>query len=193
MRIAAAMHAFGASFTPRAGGRDIDLLPVAPIPRRSPKEAPMNAKSLPALFLAAMLGVAASGTAAAQSNGVLMRSDGIYLRCDQCGTVQRVEQNVTQGGGHGTAGTIIGAIAGGVLGNQVGKGKGRKLATVGGAVGGGFAGHAIGNNAGSSTSWTVRIKMGNGSYQNIQVKDASGIRQGDLVQVDGNGNITRIQ
>ena len=155
----------------------------------------MNAKSLLTLSLTAMLGVAASGTAAAQSqsSGVLVRNDGIYLRCDQCGTVERVEQNITQGGGHGTAGTIIGAIAGGVLGNQVGKGNGRKLATVGGAVGGGFAGHAIGNNTGSNTTWTVRIKMGNGSYQNIQVKDASGIRQGDMVQVDQNGNIARIQ
>jgi len=153
----------------------------------------MNAKSPLILSLAAMLGFAASGTVAAQSSGVLVRPDGIYLRCDQCGTVQRVEQNITQGGGHGTAGTIIGAIAGGVLGNQVGKGNGRKLATVGGAVGGGFAGHAIGNNAGSSTTWIVRIKMGNGSYQNIQVRDASAIRQGDLVQVDANGNITRIQ
>ncbi|BFI96091.1 MAG: hypothetical protein RSP_16010 [Rhodanobacter sp.] len=147
----------------------------------------MKAKLLLALSLAVC------GTASAQSNGVLVRSDGIYLRCDQCGTVQRVEQDITQGGGHGTAGAIIGAIAGGVLGNQVGKGNGRKLATVGGAVGGGFAGHAIGNNAGSSTRWTVSIKMGNGTYQNVQVKDASGIRQGDLVQVDGNGNIARIQ
>jgi outer membrane lipoprotein SlyB len=153
----------------------------------------MNAKPLLALSFAAVLGLAASGTAAAQSNGVLMRNDGIYLRCDQCGTVQRVEQNITQGGGHGTAGAIIGAIAGGVLGNQVGKGNGKKLATVGGAVGGGFAGNAIGNNTGSSTSWIVRIKMGNGSYQNIQVRDASAIRAGDLVEVDAKGNIMRIQ
>jgi len=153
----------------------------------------MNAKPLLTLSLAAVLGLAASGTAAAQNSGVLVRNDGIYLRCDQCGTVQRVEQNITQGGGHGTAGAIIGAIAGGVLGNQVGRGNGRKLATVGGAVGGGFAGHAIGNNTGSNTSWTVRIRMGNGSYQNIQVKDASGIREGDLVQVDANGNIMRIR
>lgn len=147
----------------------------------------------PLLALTALVGLATSGTVAAQSNGVLVRNDGIYLRCDQCGTVQRVEQNITQGSGHGTAGAIIGAIAGGVLGNQVGKGNGRKLATVGGAVGGGFAGHAIGNNTGSNTSWIVSIRMGNGSYQNIQVKDASGIRQGDLVQVDANGNIVRIR
>ena len=153
----------------------------------------MTIHPLLSIALVATLGFAGTGVASAQSSGVLVRNDGIYLRCDQCGTVQRVEQNITQGGGHGTAGTIIGAIAGGVLGNQVGKGNGRKLATVGGAVGGGFAGHAIGNNAGSSTSWVVRIKMGNGSYQNIQVKDASGIRQGDMVQVDANGNIARIQ
>jgi outer membrane lipoprotein SlyB len=153
----------------------------------------MSTKPLLALTLTAVFGLATSGTAAAQSNGVLVRNDGIYLRCDQCGTVQRVEQNITQGGGHGTAGAIIGAIAGGVLGNQVGKGNGKKLATVGGAVGGGFAGNAIGNNTGSSTSWIVRIRMGNGSYQNIQVRDASAIRQGDMVQVDANGNITRIQ
>lgn len=153
----------------------------------------MHAKSLLVLPLTIMLGLAASGVASAQTNGVLVRADGIYLRCDQCGTVQRVERNVTQGGGHGTAGTVIGAIAGGVLGNQVGKGKGKKLATVGGAVGGGFAGHAIGNNTGSSESWIVRIKMGNGSIQNIQVKDASSIRDGDMVQVDGDGNITRIR
>jgi len=153
----------------------------------------MRTQPMLALAFTAMAGFAASGTAAAQNNGVLVRSDGIYLRCDQCGTVQRVEQNITQGGGHGTAGAIIGAIAGGVLGNQVGKGNGRKLATVGGAVGGGFAGHAIGNNTGSNTSWIVRIRMGNGTYQNIQVRDASGIRQGDMVQVDANGNIARIQ
>jgi outer membrane lipoprotein SlyB len=154
----------------------------------------MNTHPLLSLAMAAVLGLAGTGVAAAQNgSGVLVRSDGIYLRCDQCGTVQRVEHNVTQGGGHGTAGAVIGAIAGGVLGNQVGKGSGRKLATLGGAVGGGFAGHAIGNKTGSSDSWTVRIKMGNGSIQNVQVKDASAIREGDMVQVDANGNIMRIQ
>lgn len=143
--------------------------------------------------LVAALGLLGTGAASAQGNGVLVRPDGIYLRCDQCGTVQRVEHNITQGSGHGTAGAVIGAIAGGVLGNQVGKGKGKTLATVGGAVGGGFAGHAIGNNAGSNSSWIVRIKMGNGTYRNVQVKDASAIRQGDLVEVDGNGNIRRVR
>ena len=145
----------------------------------------------PALVIA--LALTGSGAANAQSgNGVLVRSDGIYVRCDRCGTVEGIEQNITKGGGHGTAGAVVGAIAGGVLGNQVGKGKGKALATAGGAVGGGFAGHAIGN-SGSQQSWLVRVKMGNGSYMNVQVKDASSLRQGDLVEVDGNGNITRIR
>lgn len=145
------------------------------------------------LSMIAVATLAATPFAQAQSsNGVLTRSDGIYLRCDQCGTVQRIDHNVTQGRNHGTAGAVIGALAGGVLGNQVGKGKGRKLATVGGAVGGGFAGNAIGKGGGGE-SWTVRLKMGNGSYTNIEVPDASGIREGDLVQVDPNGAITRIR
>ena len=143
--------------------------------------------------LAIALGVLGIGNAGAQNgNGVLVRPDGIYLRCDRCGTIEGIEQNISKGGSHGTAGAVVGAIAGGVLGNQVGKGKGKALATAGGAVGGGFAGHAIGN-SGSQHSWLVRVKMGNGSFMNVQVKDASSLRQGDLVEVDGSGNITRIR
>jgi outer membrane lipoprotein SlyB len=92
------------------------------------------------------------------------------------------------------AGTIIGGIAGGVLGNQVGGGKGKTLATVAGAVGGGYAGNRIGANSGrGSQSFSLRIKMGNGAYSNVSVPDASAIRVGDLVQIDPNGNIVRIQ
>jgi outer membrane lipoprotein SlyB len=149
-------------------------------------------KALTLLFTATLALTGISNAQAQSSSGVLMRPDGIYLRCDQCGTVQRIEHNVTQGSQHGTAGAIIGAVAGGVLGNQVGRGNGRKLATVGGAVGGGFAGHAIGTRGGSE-SWTVRLKMGNGTYSNVQVPDASSIREGDVVQVDPNGNIVRIR
>jgi outer membrane lipoprotein SlyB len=153
----------------------------------------MNIKPLIALSVAAALTLAGTGVATAQpNNGVLMRPDGIYLRCDQCGTVQGVQHNVTQGRNSGTAGAIIGAVAGGVIGNQIGKGSGRTIATVGGAVGGGFAGNAIGKGGGSDT-WVLNLRMGNGTFTNIQVKDASTIRQGDVVQVDTNGNVTRIQ
>ena len=149
-----------------------------------------------ALALASAPALQAQSSYGSTQSGVLVRSDGIYLRCDQCGTVESIEHTVTQGSGHGTAGAVLGAIAGGVLGNQVGKGKGRKLATVGGAVGGGFAGHAIGNRTGNGNgndAWLVHLKMGNGTTTSVQVADASGIREGDIVQVDANGNITRVR
>lgn len=154
----------------------------------------MKTRSLSLLLAAFALSLAGVGIASAQNdNGVLVRSDGIYIRCDQCGTVERIDQNISQGGGHGTAGAVIGAIAGGMLGNQVGKGSGRKAATVAGAVGGGFAGHAVGNRGGGQHSYLVHVRMGNGSYMNVQVADASSLRVGDLVQVDPNGNIARIR
>jgi outer membrane lipoprotein SlyB len=154
----------------------------------------MTIKPLFSVSLALMLSLGGIGAASARqdSGGVLVRQDGIYLRCEQCGTVQSVERNITQGRDHGVAGAIIGAVAGGVLGNQIGKGNGRKIATVGGAVGGGFAGNAIGK-GGSSETYLVRLRMGDGGYNNVQVKDASGIREGDIVQLDQNGNITRIR
>lgn len=153
----------------------------------------MQRAALSSFIIALSLSLAGVGAAHAQSgNGVLVRSDGIYVRCDRCGTVERIEQNIGKGGGHGTAGAVIGAIAGGVLGNQIGKGKGRALATAGGAVGGGLAGNAIGK-SGSRQSWLLRVKMGNGSYMNVEVPDASALRVGDLVEVDANGNVTRIR
>jgi len=167
----------------------------------------MNTKQLFVLPLAAVLTVASMGATAQSSaparrpavsdagtlNGnVLMRRDGIFLRCTQCGTVESIERNVTQGADHGTAGAIIGAVAGGVLGNQVGKGNGRKAATVLGAVGGGFAGNRIGR-GGTNESFMLRLRMGDGNYTNVTVPDASAIREGDIVQVDPDGNVVRIQ
>lgn len=153
----------------------------------------MKIRFLSSFLVVIAMSLAGTGIAVAQNdNGVLVRSDGIYVRCDQCGTIERIDQNISQGGSHGTAGAVIGAIAGGVLGNQVGKGKGRKAATVAGAVGGGFAGHAVGNRDGTH-NYLVHIRMGNGSYMNVQVADAGGLRVGDLVQVDANGNIARIR
>jgi outer membrane lipoprotein SlyB len=153
------------------------------------KEILMNFKTVLAIPMAALLATAAIAPASAAT---ITRADGIYVRCDQCGVVQSIERNVTQGRDHGTAGAVIGAIAGGVLGNQVGRGNGRKVATVAGAVGGGFAGNAIGK-GGASESYTLRLKMGGGGYTNVQVADASAIRTGDIVVVDEKGNIQRVQ
>src|SRR5512142_1774747 len=51
------------------------------------------------LSLAALLAISPFAASAQQAsrNGVLVRNDGIYLRCDQCGTVESIDQNITQG------------------------------------------------------------------------------------------------
>lgn len=146
------------------------------------------------LPMAAVLAISSFAASAQSAHGnVLVRNDGIFIRCDQCGTVEAIDQNISQGNDHSMAGTIIGGLAGGVLGHQVGKGKGNTLATVAGAVGGGYAGNRIGANAGEGKqSFTLRVRMGNGSAANVTVPDASSIRVGDMVQIDPNGNITRI-
>ena len=35
--------------------------------------------------------------------------------------------------------------------------------------------------------------MASGGYTNVAVKDASAIRKGDIVAVDQNGNVSRVQ
>lgn len=153
----------------------------------------MQHRSAFVFAIALGLSVAGISTAAAQNgNGVLKRADGIYLRCDRCGTVEDIQHHITQGGGNTTAGTVVGAIAGGLLGNQIGRGKGNTLATIGGVAGGAAAGNAI-SKGGTKYTAVVRVRLGNGSTMNIEVPDANALRVGDLVEVEPNGSITRIQ
>ncbi|MBS0432113.1 MAG: glycine zipper 2TM domain-containing protein [Proteobacteria bacterium] len=157
-----------------------------------------QSKTRYALAIATSLVLAGTGFASAQTSdsGVLDRSDGIYIRCATCGTVESITQNIgnAQGGGSNTAATITGSVVGGVLGNQVGRGKGRRLATAGGVVGGGMAGNAMANSNNSQrSSSTVRVKLGNGSFMNVTVADASDLRVGDLVEVDPSGRIIRLR
>ena len=56
-------------------------------------------------------------------------------------------------------------------------------------LGGGLVASLISCGGGTGRTGTD----GGATVTSGQVKDASGIRQGDLVQVDGNGNIARIQ
>lgn len=143
-------------------------------------------------YLASLLLVGLVGSSFAQtgSGRVLIKSDAIYTRCDRCGVVQDIEHTITQGKKSSGMGTVAGAVVGGVVGNQVGKGTGRKLATVGGAIGGGAVGNSLATRGGES--WTIRIKMGNGSITNVVVPDATSLRVGDVVEIDRSGNVIRI-
>jgi outer membrane lipoprotein SlyB len=102
--------------------------------------------------------------------------------CTTCGVIESVQAVQQKGQGTGL-GAVAGGVLGGVLGNQVGGGNGRKVATVIGAVGGGFAGHEVEKRARSETSYSVKVRMDDGSIRTISQSTAPSV--GQRVAVDG--------
>ncbi|HWW06589.1 glycine zipper 2TM domain-containing protein [Collimonas sp.] len=91
----------------------------------------------------------------------------------------------------GIGGAIVGGVLGGVVGHQIGHGTGNTLATIAGAVGGAAVGNQLeARNSPGSTSYNVRVRMNNNSYQTISVSNPGDLRVGDRVRVD-NGQISR--
>lgn len=108
--------------------------------------------------------------------------------CLGCGTVESITAVRTDADGDGTTGVgaVVGAIVGGVAGHQVGGGRGQDIATVAGAVGGAVAGNKIEEARDKELMYDVRIDMQSGEDQVITVIDASDLRVGDEVRVNGN-------
>jgi outer membrane lipoprotein SlyB len=102
--------------------------------------------------------------------------------CTTCGVIESVQAVQQKGEGTGL-GAVAGGVLGGVLGNQVGGGNGRKVATVIGAVGGGFAGHEVEKRARSETSYSVKVRMDDGSIRTVSQSTAPTV--GQRVTVDG--------
>ncbi len=148
----------------------------------------MNRPLIAVATLAALAG-STMWAAPAQAQSVINRHGAYYVRCYDCGRVVQVETLISQGANHQVAGTILGGVVGGLLGHQVGGGRGKTLATIAGAVGGGYVGNRIGQ-GGQNVVYVIHIRMADGNTQRVQVKDAQGIRDGDIVRLDGNGNIT---
>ena len=145
-------------------------------------------KTLIAIAGIASIAGALACAAPVQAQNVITRNGSYYVRCYDCGRVIQVETLISQGANHQVAGTIIGGVVGGLLGHQVGGGRGKTLATIAGAVGGGYAGNRIGQ-GGQNTVYVIHIRMADGNTQRVQVQDAQGIRDGDIVRVDSKGNI----
>ncbi len=105
------------------------------------------------------------------------------LICANCGTVESINTNVEQGQGSG-AGAVIGGVLGGVLGNQVGKGRGRDVATVAGAVGGAVLGNTIEKSNKSTQSYSIRVRLEDGTFQTIKSDTDQGMRVGERVRIE---------
>jgi len=103
--------------------------------------------------------------------------------CSNCGTIESMTTNVQQGQGSG-AGAVIGGVLGGVLGNQVGGGRGRDVATVAGAVGGAVLGNTIEKSNKSTQSFSIRVRLEDGTFQTIKSDADQGMRIGDRVKIE---------
>lgn len=109
--------------------------------------------------------------------------------CRHCGTVDSVVPIARAGEGSG-AGAVLGGLLGGVLGHQAGKGRGKDVATVAGAVGGAVIGNQIEKSNGASTSYEVRVRLEDGTFQTVRYDREPEVRSGDRVRIE-NGRLIR--
>jgi outer membrane lipoprotein SlyB len=103
-------------------------------------------------------------------------------RCAECGIIESVREVDVKGEGSGI-GVVGGAVVGGLLGNQVGGGRGKDVMTVVGAVGGGFAGNEVEKRVKASKSYSITVRLEDGSARVINQSAAPAWRAGDKVKV----------
>lgn len=102
--------------------------------------------------------------------------------CNSCGVVEAVTPFEQKGEGTGV-GAVAGGVVGGVVGNQVGGGNGKKAMTVLGAIGGGLAGHEIEKRQRSTTQYSVKVRMEDGTLRTVTQPTAPTV--GQKVTVEG--------
>ena len=104
-------------------------------------------------------------------------------RCQQCGTIEYIEEVTIRDRSSG-GGAVLGAIIGGVLGNQVGSGSGRRAATVAGAVAGGVIGHnAESRRSDRQYAYRFEIRLDDGRWAEVVQRDHRDFRVGDRVVI----------
>ena len=104
--------------------------------------------------------------------------------CKTCGVVESAHAVEEKGQGTGL-GAVAGGVLGGVVGHQMGGGNGKTAMTVLGAVGGGLAGNEVEKRGRSTTSYSVGVRMEDGSLRTLNQATAPAI--GTRVTVDEQG------
>jgi outer membrane lipoprotein SlyB len=102
--------------------------------------------------------------------------------CHSCGVVESVTPFQQKGEASGV-GAVAGGVIGGVLGHQMGGGRGKDAMTAIGVVGGGIAGHEIEKRQRSTTMYSVKVRMEDGSLRTVT--QASPASVGQKVTVEG--------
>jgi outer membrane lipoprotein SlyB len=102
--------------------------------------------------------------------------------CHSCGVVESVTPFQQKGEASGV-GAVAGGVIGGVLGHQMGGGRGKDAMTAIGVVGGGIAGHEIEKRQRSTTMYSVKVRMEDGSLRTVT--QASPASVGQKVTIEG--------
>ncbi len=138
-----------------------------------------------ALSMALLSGCMVAPEHSYSSQGGYRQYDDGYARCQNCGTVERIERVYGERTSNG-GGAVLGGIIGGILGNQVGSGSGRAAATMAGAVAGIAAGESLERNTRSAPWFDLFLRMDDGRRIVISQRELDGIHQGAHVRVSQN-------
>jgi outer membrane lipoprotein SlyB len=103
--------------------------------------------------------------------------------CAECGVIESVHEVDVKGRGGSGVGVVGGAVVGGLLGNQVGAGRGKDLMTVVGAVGGAVAGNEVEKRVKTTKSYSVTVRMSDGSSRVISEAGLPSWHAGDKVRL----------
>jgi outer membrane lipoprotein SlyB len=160
-------------------GQPVPLVAQAPL-TSAPNAAPNAAPAVPAAPVAHAK--PAPGHAATATPVPPLRDATRTALCASCGVVESVGAVQHKGQGSGL-GAVAGGVLGGVVGHQMGGGKGKTALTVLGAVGGGLAGNEVEKRARAETSYSVRVRMEDGSVRTIE--RAQSMAVGTQVIVEG--------
>jgi outer membrane lipoprotein SlyB len=115
-----------------------------------------------------------------------------HADCKNCGVVENVRQIETKGEASGL-GAVAGGVLGGVVGHQFGSGRGNTVATIAGAGAGAYAGHQIEKNRNTRTTWTVSVKLDDGTRKTYSYAERPPFREGDRIKsLDGGRRIALI-
>ena len=107
-----------------------------------------------------------------------------FANCQDCATVQAVNEVVVDGDGR-VLGTVAGGVLGAVVGSQFGKGDGRTAAGVAGAVGGALLGREIQKRHNQRTQYEVIVRMNDGLQRSVVYAEPPAFKVGDPVRVVG--------
>ncbi len=105
--------------------------------------------------------------------------------CSDCAVVESIRQ-VEQKGEASGVGAVAGGVLGGVLGHQIGSGRGNTVATIAGAGAGAYAGHQVEKSHNKTSSWSVAVRMDDGTRRTLTYADKPAVNEGERVKlVDG--------